>query len=270
MAGIGSNYANARTIVIKSGTGFLFGYDHYDLGTAYLPPGILVNNTASMLRFRQDQLEGLVCEVCELTNRGKNVVIVASGAIAQGKINTGYAIEQNDDYSRAQMAGMGQARLYMKFEDSFRNRGRLSAQCLLTRDYFDDQKRKTTMITNLRGYFAHRVVPVGNENDFVAVEEITFGDNDILAAMLACELGADLLVMMSNPTEGLGTGGGSSKQLAREIAEKKGVPMEILNGDYVKAGSGVYVPKIMELFEPTALPLAELQSDIRASPLQYQ
>lgn len=221
-------YSGAERLVVKVGTGFIFDEDN------------------GLYKMREDQICALVGEVKEISN-GREVVIVSSGAIATGASINGLKEIPKDTYKRAQLAGEGQPYLMREYQDRFRAHKTRCAQCLICGDDINNRKRRRNLRKNQEGYFSDGVIAVYNENDFIATNEITFGDNDILAALLAKCIDADLMVMLSNPTEGLGTGGGDSKKAAREMLEKDGIAMEIINSRYEMAESGVFKPKIREL-----------------------
>jgi len=97
----------------------------------------------------------------------------------------------------------------------------------------------------LEGYFLDGVIPIVNENDLTSIEEITFGDNDILAARLALTIDADLVIFLSYSVEGLGSGGRESKEKAKEILEGEDIPLEIINRRYeFDESTGLYKPNI--------------------------
>ncbi|MFH0890044.1 MAG: hypothetical protein V1836_02775 [Candidatus Aenigmatarchaeota archaeon] len=229
MSEASGKYLDVKRLVVKIGTGFI--YDKVD-GAGY--------------RFRGDQLDALVEETYEIS-KDRQLAIVSSGAITTAAVMRGLSDIPKDPYKKAQLAGIGQPNLFIEYRDRLNRHGKTAAQCLITRDDLNNEKRASNLIRNQTGYFNNGVMAIYNENDFVSIEEITFGDNDILAAKLTCAIGADLLVMLSVPTEGLGTGGGKSKEEARKITSEHGISMEILNGRYEKAG-GIYLPKIRELF----------------------
>lgn len=235
-----TQYQNIERLIIKVGTGFLFDKDGDIEGYV----------------FRADQLDALVEEVYELSNK-MDVVIVSSGAIATAMYRLGISEVPKDNYKRAQLAGIGQPNLFIQYQQRFENYGKQVAQCLITYDDISIRHRRRNLRTNQDGYFRDDVISIYNENDFVTLEEIKklkivnkkigFGDNDILAARLACTIDADLLVMLSYSVEGLGSGGGESKEEAREILDSENIPMKIINDRYERDSSGIYKPKIRKL-----------------------
>lgn len=153
------------------------------------------------------KLEVLVRELCNLRNQGKDVVLVTSGAIAQGRRAMHLSDEdfsQNRIAMKQACAAIGQARLMMTYERIFAEYNQVTAQILLT---------KNTVVDNLNRYNAHNtftqllkmgVIPVVNENDTVATYELEL-DNDTLSAIVAALIGADLLILLSD-IDGLYTG----------------------------------------------------------------
>mgnify|MGYP002801348040 FL=1 len=146
------------------------------------------------------KLEVLVRELCNLRNQGKDVVLVTSGAIAQGRRAMHLSDEdfsQNRIAMKQACAAIGQARLMMTYERIFAEYSQVTAQILLT---------KNTVVDNLNRYNAHNtftqllkmgVIAVVNENDTVATYELEL-DNDTLSAIVAALIGADLLILLSD------------------------------------------------------------------------
>ncbi len=131
-------------------------------------------------------------------------VIVSSGAIAVAKqfVNlesNGVAI----DVKQA-LASIGQPHLMRIFQESFRDLGLLTSQCLLSYSDFEREQSKKNIINTINVLVANNYIPIINENDTVATDEIQFGDNDKLAALTASLLNADLLVIATN-TNGICT-----------------------------------------------------------------
>lgn len=144
------------------------------------------------------RMERLVREIADLRNQGKDVLLVSSGAVGSGIGVLDYKGTPENLPVKQALAAVGQGALLHVYEKLFAEYGIKVAQILLTRDVFDDRMRylntRNTMLTLLD----MGVVPVINENDTVAVEELRFGDNDRLSAMVACTVNADLLVILSD------------------------------------------------------------------------
>lgn len=240
---------------------------------------IVVKIGSSSLQHKQTgdldytKLDVLVRELCDMRNRGKDVVLVTSGAIAVGK--KAVHIKEFEDPGENQIAvkqacaAVGQARLMMTYQKIFAEYNQVAAQILMT---------KNTIVDNLNRYNAHNtfselfnlgVIPVVNENDTVATYEIEFGDNDSLSAIVAALVDADLLILLSD-IDGLytddprrnenaefievvekltdelmemgksstgssvGTGGMNTKLIAAKIATSSNIDMVIANSHDIK------------------------------------
>ncbi|MFH1398290.1 MAG: glutamate 5-kinase [Candidatus Omnitrophota bacterium] len=148
-------------------------------------------------------LESFTRQIIALIKQGQEVIIVSSGAIALGMHVLGMKKRPKDLASLQAAAAVGQNEL-MHVYRKFLGRGWFGGQILLTRDDFNDRKRYLNARHTIEALLAKRnyrvqgVVPIINENDTVATEEIKFGDNDRLSAMTAVLVGADLLVILSN------------------------------------------------------------------------
>jgi glutamate 5-kinase len=144
------------------------------------------------------RMERLVREIADLRNQGRDVLLVSSGAVGSGIGVLDYPGVPATIPLKQALAAVGQGTLLHIYEKLFGEYGIKIAQILLTRDVFDDRMRylnaRNTMLTLLE----MGVVPIINENDTVAVEELKFGDNDRLSAMVACSINADLLVILSD------------------------------------------------------------------------
>jgi glutamate 5-kinase len=210
----------------------------------------------------------VVARVCEevagLHRAGVDVVVVTSGAIARGIHLLGSPIRRTEIAELQAASAVGQGRLYRTYDDLLREQGLQTAQVLLT---FFDMSARTHYLNarrTLQTLLGWRVVPVINENDTTTTDEISFGDNDFLAAQVAILVGADLLVLLTD-TDGLytanprkdpdarlvedvrdpaaldglqighelsplGSGGMRSKVMAAEMATAAGIPAVIGNG----------------------------------------
>lgn len=216
------------------------------------------------------RMEKLVRELSDLRNRGKDVILVTSGAIAAGKKALNLEKIHRESGAETMAAkqacsAVGQARLMMTYQKLFAEYNQVAAQILMTRN---------TIVDDLNRYNAHNTfsellrlgaIPIVNENDTVSTFEIEFGDNDTLSAVVAALVEADLLILLSdidglytddprtNPdavfieqveelTEDLmhmgkgstgsdvGTGGMNTKLIAASIATRSNVDMIIANG----------------------------------------
>jgi glutamate 5-kinase len=167
---------SARTWVVKVGTSVLTGSD----GT--LDPA---------------QIGHLAEQISAVTSTGRRVALVSSGAVGAGIGQLGLARRPDNLRQLQAAAAVGQAYLIRAYDEGFRRHGRHAAQLLLTHEDFDNRARYLNMRNTLTALFEYDAVPVINENDTISVDEIKFGDNDQLAAMVANLIQATLLVILS-------------------------------------------------------------------------
>jgi len=235
-------------------------------------------------------IDDLAADICQLRRRGTEVVLVSSGAIAAGMRKIGLAKRPAGVSAMQALAAMGQSRLIMAYEEAFARYGEKVAQVLLTRDDLTHRRRYLNARNTLFTLLSWKVTPIINENDTVVADEIKFGDNDALSAMVVSLIGADLLVNLTNidglydrdPREHpearriavvgrvdrriqqyastipgvLGTGGMASKVAAARKAALGGVPTVIANGTTTGIIGEIFAGKpVGTLFlpEPTAL-----------------
>ncbi|MCX5642265.1 MAG: glutamate 5-kinase [Candidatus Omnitrophica bacterium] len=168
---------NVRRVVVKVGT------------------SILTTNTN---RLDTSYLEELTEEIAALRRKNQQVALVTSGAIAAGMKILGLT-ERPKKLSVVQAAAaVGQSNLMRTYERLFREQGLVVGQVLLTRDITQNRLRYLNAQGTLKSLFDLGVIPIINENDAVAVEEIRFGDNDTLSALVAQLVDADLLIILSD------------------------------------------------------------------------
>ena len=144
-------------------------------------------------------LENLVFQIAELQRRGYQIVLVSSGAVAVGRSAMDSALENKDVLDRQVLAAVGQPRLMNIYEQLFANQGIICAQALLSRRDFNDRLGYLNLRNTLWSLMDRGILPIINENDVVAVEELegnVFGDNDSLSAMVSNVIDADLLLML--------------------------------------------------------------------------
>jgi glutamate 5-kinase len=215
-------------------------------------------------RVREDVLGRISDELVALHASGQDVVVVTSGAIAVGMRGLELPLRPRAVDELQAASAVGQGKLYQVYDAMLSARGLRTAQVLLT--FFDMSARSHYL--NARGtlqrLLAWRVVPVINENDTTTTDEISFGDNDFLAAQVAILLGAELLVLLTSTdgvytadprfepaarlvdrvddfsaletldighrTTPLGSGGMRSKVVAAEMATAAGIPAVVANG----------------------------------------
>jgi glutamate 5-kinase len=213
---------------------------------------------------RAPEIERICEEVAALHHAGQQVVVVTSGAIARGMRVMGLPMRPRAVEELQAASAVGQGKLYRVYDELLRARGIESAQVLLT--FFDISARTHYLNARqtLRKLLEWRVLPVINENDTTTTDEISFGDNDFLAAQVAILLAADVLVLLTD-TDGLftadprrdpgarlvdevadfsalgdlqighrgspiGSGGMRSKVVAAEMATAAGIPTVVCNG----------------------------------------
>ncbi len=139
-----------------------------------------------------------VDQMTELRRSGADLVLVSSGAVAEGMARMGWKQRPKTLHELQAAAAIGQMGLIRAYEDCFDKRGLRTAQVLLTRDDLIDRHRYLNARTTLRTLLSLGVIPVINENDTVATDELRFGDNDTLAALVANLIEADLLVLLTD------------------------------------------------------------------------
>lgn len=235
---------NAKTIVVKIGT------------------NTIMKNGC----FNSALVDFLAGEIAKQSSLGKKFILVSSGAIGTGRRALGFSGENPSLPQQQALASVGQHLLIHDFMGCFSKFYLPVAQVLLTQDNFSDKKRLSCLRESINALLEMSVVPIINENDAVAVEELAsekkFSDNDILSALVASAVGADLLVLFTD-VEGVfeedprvnsntsivrevrdvsalrinagnsgsgGRGGFKTKIEAVEIALKKGVSVIIAKG----------------------------------------
>jgi glutamate 5-kinase len=213
---------------------------------------------------REDVLDAVCDEVGARREAGDRVLIVTSGAIARGMREMGLPMRPSAMEELQAASAVGQGKLYRSYDALLQQRGVASAQVLLT---FFDMSARTHYVNarhTLQTLLRWGVVPVINENDTTTTDEISFGDNDFLAAQVAILVGADLLVLLTDigglytadprrdpsaqlvpdvtdlteldrfeiglSTSPLGSGGMRSKVVAAEMATAAGIPSVITSG----------------------------------------
>ncbi len=143
-------------------------------------------------------LEPWVDQIAARRIGGDDVVLVSSGAVAEGMVRMGWGQRPKALHELQAAAAIGQMGLVRAYEHCFAKRGLHTAQVLLTRDDLADRRRYLNARSTLRTLLRLGVIPVVNENDTVATDELRFGDNDTLAALVANLIEADLLVLLTD------------------------------------------------------------------------
>ncbi len=220
------------------------------VGSALVAPGGLPDPGA---------VHALAASVADLRSAGHAPVLVSSGAVASGLGLLGYARPPSAIVEKQACAAAGQPRLMRLWGEAFERRGLGVAQLLLVAGDLGHRRRFLNARHTVEALLAHGLVPIVNENDSVAFEEIRFGDNDRLSALTACLVGADALVILStagglwedggrgpliprvesiaaarahvsSERSAVGTGGMTTKLDAAEIATRSGIAVWIAPG----------------------------------------
>ncbi|QQD23398.1 glutamate 5-kinase [Venatoribacter cucullus] len=166
----------------------------------------------------RDGMQSWVDQIAALLALGHEVVLVSSGSVAEGMTRLGWKTRPEEVHKLQAAAAVGQMGLVQAYERAFAQHQRNTAQILLTHDDLSDRKRYLNARTTLRTLLDMGVVPVINENDTVVTDEIKFGDNDTLGALVANLVEADLLVILTDQ-QGLFTADPRSNPDAKLIAE---------------------------------------------------
>ncbi|GJQ59934.1 MAG: glutamate 5-kinase [Candidatus Scalindua sp. AMX11] len=169
--------SKVNKIVVKIGTHVLTNAD-----------GILDNN----------QIMDLSRQIILLCTKGYKVVVVTSGAIGAGISAMGRTKRPTILPELQAAAAIGQGKLMEVYNECFKSHGYHAAQLLLTRQDFEDRQRYLNTSNTLHTLLRFKTIPIVNENDTIAIDEIAFGDNDVLSAMVTNLLHADLLILLSS------------------------------------------------------------------------
>lgn len=238
-----SDFAQAKRIIIK-------------IGSALLTDGGKGLDQAAIAVW--------VAQIAKLRQQGIEVILVSSGSVAEGMVRLGLKKRPKALHELQAAASVGQMGLVQNFENNFKMHGLHAAQVLLTHDDLSDRKRYLNARSTLISLLDYKVVPIINENDAVATEEIRFGDNDTLGALVANLVEADLLIILtdqlglfdSDPSvnadavlinqissddvrlesmaggsrSGLGRGGMATKVSAARLASRSGASTVIVSG----------------------------------------
>lgn len=191
-------------------------------------------------------LEKLIRQLADLQNQGKEVVIVTSGAIGVGRGRLGLSQQPGSIVERQALAAIGQGLLMQVYEKLFAEYGITVAQILLTRSDVSDRKRYLNARNTILTLLDYRVIPVINENDTVATEELKIGENDSLSALVTGLIDAELLILLSD-IDGLYTGDphqDPNAKLIPLVTEVTAEIKEMAGGSASRFGTGGMVTKI--------------------------
>ena len=209
------------------------------------------------------KIEKLIREIVDLRNRGIDVCLVSSGAIAVGRESFENGIGEETNAKKQALASIGQARLVSIYQNIFREYNQEAGQVLMTKNTITDNVSRKNAQNTFEALFDLGIVPIVNENDTISTFEMQFGDNDTLSALVAYLIKADLLILLtdidglytSNPRthedakfvplveniddvidmgsssvgSSVGTGGMHTKLIAGKIATLSGADMVIAN-----------------------------------------
>ncbi len=211
------------------------------------------------------RMHKLVSVLSDIVNSGIEVALVTSGAIGVGVGKLGLKEKPADTAGKQAAATIGQCELMFMYDKLFGEYGHTVGQLLITKSDVENDERRQNLVNTFNKLFDFGAIPVINENDSVAVEEIVYGDNDSLSAIVAKLINADALIILTdidglydaNPTENedaklipvvtvidedlyaiaggrgstLGTGGMVTKLHAAEIAMGAGIDTIVMNGE---------------------------------------
>lgn len=156
----------------------------------------LLTNDGSGLN--QAELAKWVAQMVALRAQGVEIIIVSSGAVAEGMKRLGWLTRPTALHELQAAAAVGQMGLVQAYESEFAKSGLHTAQILMTHDDLSNRARYLNARNTIQTLVAHGVIPIINENDTVVTDEIRFGDNDTLAALTANLIGADVLVILTD------------------------------------------------------------------------
>ena len=217
--------SKSRRVVVKVGSAVLTGEDGLD----------------------QPVMENLAREIAFLGKSGKEVLLVSSGAVAAGKKRLGLQSSRKLELKEKQgAAAIGQSRLMRFYEDIFDRLGHKVAQVLLTHDDLSNRNRYLNVRNTILTLLEWKIIPIINENDTVSVEELRFGDNDTLGALITNLIEADLFICLTD-VDGLYTGNPHEDSGARPVytVAKVDKKVEAMAGNVVGAlGTGGMQSKI--------------------------
>jgi len=185
---------------------------------------LLVDAASGQLK--SDWLHALALDVAEAKARGSDVVLVSSGSIALGRRVLGLPAGELPLEQSQAAAAVGQIRLARAYEEALAPHGITTAQVLVTLEDTEDRRRYLNTRATMETLLGLGVVPIVNENDTVATDEIRYGDNDRLAAQIAITIGADQLALLSD-VDGLYTGNPHVDPQARRLPFVADVTPEI-------------------------------------------
>ncbi len=169
-----------------------------------------------------------LCKVLsDLKNAGEEIILVSSGAIGMGVGKLSLGARPQDMETKQAAAAVGQCELMYTYDKLFSEYNHTVAQLLITAPDMEDSRRHTNFNNTINRLLSLNVLPIINENDTVATEEISVGDNDTLSAIVACSCKADLLILLSD-IDGLYTSDPHTDKNAVLIEEVREITPEII------------------------------------------
>ncbi len=200
------------------------------------------------------RVETLVRVLADIRHQGREVVLVSSGAISVGASKIGIPNERKGTKEKQAYSAIGQSELMGIYGRLFSEYGCSVAQILLTKNVLEDALRKENAVNAFQTLLAWGVVPIVNENDVISTEEIEFGDNDTLSAVVASLIGAQTLIILSD-IDGLYSADPRTDSDAKLVAQVEEVTDELLRtagGAGSKRGTGGMVTKLLAARYATA------------------
>lgn len=204
----------------------------------------VITNADGTLNF--GLMKRLIAQIARIKNKGKDVLIITSGAIGAGMKELQLASKPKDVTMQQVCAAIGQSILMSKYHSFFSRHGMKVAQILLTYDAFSNRKTFFNLRNSLNRLLNLGVVPIINENDPISIDEIgpSFGDNDALSALITSKMGMDMLIVLTD-VDGLFNKEPNHKNavLIKEV-RKIGKDIEAIGGKAGKLGLGGMKTKI--------------------------
>jgi glutamate 5-kinase len=186
------------------------------------------------------KIEDIANQIAKLKD-SYEFIIVSSGAIAVAKQFVKLESKQSEIFIKQALASIGQPHLIRIYQEIFREYGLLSSQCLLSYSDFEKQESKTNIVNTINVLVDNNYIPIINENDTVATDEIKFGDNDKLAALTAVLLNVDLLIIATN-TNGIYTKESiknNSPKTIEEVTNFEALKNEVVNSKSSHGSGGM-------------------------------
>lgn len=186
------------------------------------------------------KIEDIANQIAQLQDRYE-FIIVSSGAIAVAKQFVKLESQRKELFVKQALASIGQPHLIRIYQEIFREYGLLSSQCLLSYSDFEKKESKTNIVNTINVLVNNNYIPIINENDTVATDEIKFGDNDKLGALTASLLGVDLFIIATN-TNGIYTKASfenNTPETIQEVVDFDALKAEVVNSKSTHGSGGM-------------------------------